>query len=79
MIEAIATATDVDPTDLPALYEVVDPQAIDKLVDGGSVDDAVVGFSYEDVNVFVPGDAWVRVCDVTRSVDPAPVFERWSD
>jgi hypothetical protein len=79
VIEAIATATDVDPTDLPALYEVVDPQTIDKLVDGGSDDDAVVGFSYEDVNLFVRGDGRIRVCDATRSVDTAPVFERSSD
>ena len=75
---AIADAAGVDPTALPPLYDYVDPDALNAMFDrrDGSTDDtAILSFQVETWNVFVSTDGRVRVCDATRSTDPAPVFE----
>lgn len=77
IIDALASAADVDPTELPPLYDFVDPDALDRLFEGheGAADaDAILGFTVENWNVFVRADGRVRVCDATRPTDPQPVF-----
>ena len=54
VVEAIADAKSVDPTELEfRLYEVVDPEALDRLCSDG---DLVVEFSVEDHRVRISGD-----------------------
>lgn len=52
VICAVADASDVSPTDLPPLYDVIDPDALDSLVysvlPGGSIE-----FDYADTAVTV--------------------------
>lgn len=65
IVEAVAAARDVDPTELRPLYEVVDPDALDAFVasvageDGA--DSAIVRFEYEGETVLIRGDGSVRV------------------
>lgn len=40
-VEAVSAVADVDPTDLPPLYSVVDPDALDTLLEGGGPVDVV--------------------------------------
>lgn len=78
VIDALAEASGVEPVDLPPLYDVVDPEALDRLFrdrdDEGALG-RVLAFSVEDWNVFVADDGSIRVCDATRRTDPVPVFE----
>ena len=78
VIEAIAAAEGTDPSELPPLYEAVDPDALERLFDrrGGSGEaSAVFSFEFETWNVFVAADGRIRVCDRTQPADPEPVFE----
>ena len=78
IVEALAEATGVDPTDLPPLFEFVNPDAIDQLFkkhDDASHANAVLSFQFKTWNVFVRADGRIRVCDNTRSTNPEPVFE----
>ena len=78
VVEALAAARDVHPTDLPPLNDVVDCTAIDRLfqLDGGPGAPRVLSFSVGGLNVFVRDDGSVRVCDPSVATDPEPVFER---
>lgn len=78
IIEALATAMRVDATDLPPLYDIVDPDAIDSLFpkhNGVANAEAMLSFNYDNWNVFVNADGRIRVCDANMPVDPEPVFE----
>lgn len=59
-VRAVAEATDRDPADLPSLYEVVDPDALDALFDasenGDLGDDREFRFSYAGREVSVRRD-----------------------
>lgn len=77
IVEAVAEAADVDPTELPPLYEYVDPDAIDDLFAnqaGAATGDAYLGFTVDSWKVFVRADGKIRVCDATQRIDPEPVF-----
>lgn len=70
VIAAVADALDVDPLELPPLYDVVDPDALDQLFDhgspaGGNGPGRVV-FTMADCEVVVHSDGSV---DVTAPVD----------
>ena len=78
IIDALAEAAEVDPLELPPLYEFVDGDALDSLFeehDGAKAASALLSFRVENWNVFVRADGHVRVCDGTRPTDPEPVFE----
>lgn len=78
IIEALAEAAEIDPMDLPPLYEFVDPDALDQLFgrhDGAAHADALLSFQVETWNVFVRTDGRIRICDNTQPTDPEPVFE----
>lgn len=82
IINALATAMDVEPTELPPLFEIVDPDAIDALFsnNGGDTESAaMLSFNHRHWNVFVNADGRIRVCDASRPTDPQPVFESAAD
>ncbi|WP_049922375.1 HalOD1 output domain-containing protein [Halopiger djelfimassiliensis] len=57
VIDAVADAADTDPTTLPPLYHVVDPDALDALFDGrnerGAESPLRIEFSYNGFDVVV--------------------------
>ncbi len=78
IIDALATAEGVDATDLPPLYDAVDPDALNQLFqrhNGETDTEALLSFSVDSWNVFVRADGLIRVCDGTQPTDPEPVFE----
>lgn len=78
IVDALAEAAEVDPLELPPLYEFVDYDALNRLFqkhDGTADADALLCFRIENWNVFIRADGRVRVCDSTRPTDPEPVFE----
>lgn len=68
IVEAVAAATDRQPTDLPTLDAYVDGDALDTLLCRGSPS-VTVSFEYADCVVVARGDGTVRV----TVTDPAPV------
>lgn len=57
IVEAVARSNGVNPTELPSLYETIDPDALDALVtshsDGKGKNDFSVQFTYADREVVV--------------------------
>lgn len=77
LVDAIATAEGIEPTELDPLYGSVDLDALERLVHSSAESDAsngVFSFSYETWNVFVSSDGRIRVCDGNQPVEPMPVF-----
>jgi hypothetical protein len=79
IIEAVAAAECVAPTELDPLYEHVDLDAVDQFF--ASNDDASnvsksLRFSAIGWNVYVRGDGAIRVCDPDQQAESANVFER---
>lgn len=77
IIWALADAADVDPTDLPPLFEYVDPDALNALFDREDIavaGDTILSFQVDTWNVFVRSDGRIRICDATRPTEPQPVF-----
>lgn len=78
IVDAVATAAGVDPLDLPPLYEMVDPDAVDRLFGHpaeAAETEALLSFRFDTWNVFVRADGRIRVCDATKPTDPEPVFD----
>lgn len=74
---ALADAIGEDPTDIPPLYQYIDPDALNAMFDRDSrltSDNAVLGFQVENWNVFIRSDGHIRVCDGNRRTEPEPVF-----
>lgn len=62
VVEAVATATDRDPTDLSPLHHLVDADALDALVrPGGPRDGIRVSFAYDGVEVAVDSEDGIEV------------------
>ena len=77
IIEALAEAADIDPTDLPPLYDFIEPDAINQLFgkhSGASRSNAILSFRVDIWNVYIRGDGNIRICDATQSINPKPVF-----
>lgn len=78
IVDALSAAADVDPVELPPLFDYVDPDALDTLFDNhdGAPDaDTLLSFKIDTWNVFVRADGRIRVCDATQPTSPEPVFE----
>lgn len=79
VVEAVAAAENVAPTELDPLTEHVDLEALHKLLEtssrlsGGTT---TVRTTIRGWNVFVRSDGMIRVCDPDPQVDAEPVFER---
>jgi len=77
IVDTLAKAAEVDPLELPPLYEFVDADALNSLFgkhDGTKNADAVLSFRIENWNVFVRADGRIRICDSTQPTDPEPIF-----
>ena len=75
--DALAEADGVDAMDLPPLYDVIDPDALDALFAerGQSADaETVVSFRFGRWNVFVGSDGRIRICDPSQPTEPDEVF-----
>lgn len=69
VIRSVAEARDVTPLELPTpLFDVVDPDCLDRLVDSGA-DDLRVTFTYHGCEVTVRGDGSVTVSDAVAISD----------
>lgn len=66
IVRTIADREGVDPTELPPLYEVIDPDALDGLVDRNTGDRIVVRFTYSGHVVTVETDD-----EPTVSIEPS--------
>lgn len=77
IINAVAEAADVDPMELPPLYEFIEPDSLNNLFQhNGTTDtETILGFRIDNWNVFVRGDGRIRVCDGAQPTDPQPIFE----
>lgn len=78
IINALADAAGVDPTELPPLFEYVDPDALNALFtasDRATDGNTLLSFQVDTWNVFVRSDGRIRVCDGTQLTDPEPVFD----
>lgn len=81
IIEDIAAAADIDPMDLPPLYQFVELEAIDELFQNHGQKketNALFCFQMDQWNVFISSDGKIRVCDATEHVEPEPIFENHS-
>ena len=75
VVEAIASAAEVGPTDLPPLYHAVDLDALESLFDADTgTGSGLYSFNYEQWQVFV-SNGHISVCDRSEQTDPTPVFE----
>lgn len=59
IVGAVAEAVDTDPVELPPLYQVVDPEAIETVL--VTADDACVQFEYAGQAVEIRSDGTVTV------------------
>ena len=78
VVEALATATGTDATDLSSLYETIDTDVlVEFFSDPHRATDAnaVLSFQMDTWNIFVRADGAIRVCDATQPTEPAPIFE----
>lgn len=73
IVTAVASKADVDPIDLPPLYDVIEPDALDRFVrcsNGDAASEVSVTFSYTDHTVSVYGDGDIDVEETsTNTVD----------
>lgn len=69
IVEEISTAEQVGPTDLPPIYEEINPDALNQLFrsDNGPLsDDIEVSFSYNGYSVTVTDDGAIEVEDFSE-------------
>ena len=72
VVEAVAAATDSDPTEIGPLYHAIDPDALDHLFEAtrsGEREDGYVQFSLAGCEVVVHGDGAVEVADEETGVE----------
>lgn len=77
IIDAVSEAAEIDPLELPPLYEFVDPDSLNKLFENENAtegNEIVLGFKIDKWNVFIRNDGRIRVCDSTKPIEPTPVF-----
>lgn len=61
ILKRVATETDQDVTELPPLYDVLDPDALEALFDSWDTSTASVTFFYHGFEVTVTGDRTVTL------------------
>lgn len=69
VVMAVAEARDIDTLELPPLYDVIDPDALDNLFNSEKRTRGRVVFMYNDCEVIVHSDGEV---DITAPGNPAP-------
>lgn len=82
VIKALAAAADVDPFELPPLFEYIDTDNIDMLVQeyerNSTTPPPYITFEVEKWAVFVRADGIIRIFDTTDTNELVPVFEETS-
>ena len=79
VIDAVAAAEGVDPTELDPLSGEIDLEALDRLLLNSAPDTCgVLRLCLAGWNVFVSGDGRITVCDPSDSTPLTPVFESLS-
>lgn len=68
IVRRVARATNRDETELPLLYDAIEPEALDTLIDRMS--DGEISFGYAECKITVKSDGTIRV-DAPSAVDPA--------
>lgn len=63
--DAVAEATDRNPTELDPLYESIDPDALTALFAGRNPSDTRIEFEYQGQTVTIDGDGQVTVDPAT--------------
>lgn len=61
VIDALADELDTDPVELEPLYNVIDPEALDRLFQDGTPANVRLEFAYGDHRVEVRGDGTILV------------------
>ena len=63
IVTRVATSTDRDVTELPPLYETVDPEALERLIRTGSADETAlsVTFNYAGQRITIGPDRTIHV------------------
>jgi hypothetical protein len=63
IVQQVATATDTEVTQLPSLYDRIDPDALEAIVEstGASATSLSIAFEYAGHHVTVTGDGTVHV------------------
>lgn len=61
IVEEVADREGTPPTDLPPLYDRVDPDALEMIVESADSDALTIEFTYDDCIVSVDGDGRVDV------------------
>lgn len=72
IVEAVAEADDVDPLDLPPLYETVDPDALETLFTATNTSPRSTGkvtFEYSGHTVVVSSDGSIMVADEQTALE----------
>lgn len=67
VLEAVAVTSGIDPLELPPLYDVLDPDALDVLV--VSMSDGKLSFTYAGYRVEVDADGEVRLLEEPEQRD----------
>ncbi|MFW6017596.1 MAG: HalOD1 output domain-containing protein [Halapricum sp.] len=79
LVEAVAKAEGVDPTELPPLYDDIELDVLSTLFERQTeADEARIFFGLQfetGWNVYITSEGRIHVCDATVSTVPAPVFE----
>lgn len=77
LVEAVAEAEGVAPSELPPLYESVDLDALTKLLAKPSESangELMLGLRMNNWNVFVSSEGRIRVCDAADETGLEPIF-----
>ena len=78
LVDAVARAAGVSRTEVPVINDAIDLDALGRLFDGhgeAAAGNPIVSFRLDNWNVFVRADGRIRVCDGSKAVEPAPVFD----
>lgn len=63
IIKAVSRELDVDPLDLPPIYQAIDPDALERVLDSNETTTLQVRFHYEGCEIIVTGQGAVTVKD----------------
>ncbi|NIC00996.1 HalOD1 output domain-containing protein [Halobacterium sp. R2-5] len=69
IIDTIAAKRDIDAIELPLLYDVIDPDSLNRLI--GSMDDGAVSFTYAGYEIVVTSDGAITLAEPTVSNSPS--------
>lgn len=72
LVQEIAAAEGVDPTELPPLYDAIDTDALDALVQQSGAADVTVEFDYGNYRIHIGGTREITITPSDRPTGEAP-------